>query len=538
MKASKLVLGNIVTLDPRNPILEAMTIADGKIQYVGSLAIAKQLCDDRTEIMDYTGKYIYPGFIDGHCHGTMAGPRLAYYADLTGGQSAEDYLAIMKTFIAEHPDSKFYYGAGWNSALCSPTAAMLDELCEDKVVSLNSFDGHSLWMNTAGMKEFGINAAAAEAWGTDIVHVYEDGTPTGFVSEGPCNNILRRMSALDKESLKKAALVWQDFALSQGMTAYYEAGATDHYMEVIDELIREGKWKLRTYCGYMMDEKSEDYAADVRRAREAADKFNCEYQKVIGVKIFMDGVVEAHTAWMLDDYLDQPGYSGVKRFCDLERVVDLYVEAEKQGLNVHQHTIGDGAIKFALDAMEMAQVRTGNFRMRNALCHLQAVRKQDIKRLCDLNAVAVVAPLWMSKDDIFYRQSEDYIGTKKTFYSYPMQSFLDNNGVIAFHTDYPVSPAMDAPKSIYMACMRNDPAKEDFYQWNANECISRMDAISGLTTGPAYEVMEENHIGQLRIGYVPNLTIYDTDFLHADLKDVAAAKLVATVIDGEVAYEA
>ena len=136
----------------------------------------------------------------------------------------------------------------------------------------------------------------------------------------------------------------------------------------------------------------------------------------------------------------------------------------------------------------------------------------------------------------FYKQSEDFIGPKKTFYSYPMQSFIDNNGVIAFHTDYPVSPAMDAPKSIYMACMRNDPEREDFYQWNANECISRIDALRGLTTGPAYEVMEEDHIGQLSIGYVPNFTIYDTDFLHADLKEVAEAKLVATIIDGEVAY--
>ena len=277
--------------------------------------------------------------------------------------------------------------------------------------------------------------------------------------------------------------------------------------------------------------------ADVRRAKAAAEKYNCEYLQVIGVKIFMDGVVEAHTAWMLDDYMDKPGYRGVKRFCDLERVTELYVEAEKLGLNVHQHTIGDGAVKFALDAMEAAQLRTGNFAMRNALCHLQSVRKQDIKRLCDLNAVAVVAPLWMSRDDLFYKQSEDYIGMKKTFYSYPMQSFLDHKGVLAFHTDYPVSPAMDAPKSIYMACKRNDPDKEEFYQWNANECISRMDAIIGLTRGPAYELMAEDHIGQLMIGYVPNLTIYDTDFLHADLQDVASAKLIATIIDGDVAYE-
>ena len=526
-----------MTLDPRNPKMEAMTIAEGKIQYIGSLEIARQLCDEKTEVMDFTGKYIYPGFIDGHCHGTMAGPRLAFYANLTAGQSVGDYIDTLKAYIAAHPDNPFYYGAGWSSAICSPTAALLDAVCPDRPVSLVSFDGHSLWMNTAAMKKFGIDGEAVKEWGTDIIHVDDEGRPTGFISEGPTNSILSKMLAMDKEDLKKAALAWQDFALSQGMTAYYEAGVNEHYLGVLAELIREGKWKLRTYCGYLLDEKSRDYVADVRRAKAAADKYNCEYLQVIGVKIFMDGVVEAHTAWMLEDYLDKPGYTGVKRFCDLERVTELYVEAERLGLNVHQHTIGDGAVKFALDAMEAAQVRTGNFKMRNALCHLQCLRKQDIKRLCDLNAVAVVAPLWMSKDDVFYAQSEAFIGTKKTFYSYPMQSFLDHHGVLAFHTDYPVSPAMDAPKSIYMACVRNDPAREEFYQWNANECISRMDAIIGLTRGPAYEMMQEEHIGQLMIGYVPNMTIYDTDFLHAELKDVAAAKLVATVIDGEVAYQ-
>lgn len=536
MKAEKLIIGNIVTLDPRNPIFQAMTVAEGKVQYIGSLEMAKKLCDDRTEVMDYTGQYVYPGFIEAHCHGSLAGPRLTYYADLTPGTSMDSYVEIMRGFMAANPDREFYYGAGWKELDKEPTAEMLDAICPEKPMVLNSVDAHSLWMNHKGMEKYGIDRKAAEEWGTGIIRIKDDGTPTGYISEGPVNSILKAMGKMDIESKKKAALVWQDFALSQGITAYYEAGADESYLDVLTELIREGKWKLRVYCGYLMDEKSTDYVADVRRAKAAADKYNCEYLQIIGVKIFMDGVVEAHTAWMDEPYSDTPGYVGVKRFSDFDRVVELYVEAERYGFNVHQHTIGDGAVRFALDCMEAAQIKTGNMHMRNALCHLQVVRKQDIRRLCDLNAVAVVAPLWISKADTYYGQSEHYIGIRRTFYGYPMQSFLNYSGILAFHTDYPVSPAMNIPKSIYMACRRNEPGGEDFYQWNANECISREDAISGLTYGAAYSVKQEDHIGRLMIGFAANMSVFDTDFLHADLKDVAEAKLVATVIDGNVAF--
>ena len=538
MKADKLILGNVITLDPRNPVMKAVTVKDGLVQYVGSERMARKLCDENTEVMDYGDNYIYPGFIEAHCHGAMAGPRLAFYAALNDGQTMDEYVEILKKYIDEHPDNNFYYGAGWAEKDKEPTAAMLDAICTDKPIALNSVDGHSLWFNTKGMEVFGINEEAVKTWGTDIIRVNEDGTPTGYISEGPVISILTKMGKMSDEDLKKAFLVWQDFALSQGITAYYEAGVTDHYLEIIDQLIKEGKVKLRIFAGYMLNERDEDYVVGVEKAKAAALKYNNEHMKIIGVKIFMDGVVEAHTAWMDEEYTDRPGYFGVKRFCDLDRVVELYKAANCAGLNVHQHTIGDGAVRFALDCMEEAQTQMGKMDNRNALCHLQVVRKEDVKRLCELNAIAVVAPLWMARADGYYEQSVKYIGEKRTFYGYPLKSFTDNSGIYAFHTDFPVSPEMSIPRSIFMACQRNQPDSEEFYQWNANECISREDAIKGLTAGPAYSVKAEDHLGALMIGYAANMCVYDTDFIHADIEDVPKGKLLATIIDGDVAYEA
>ena len=537
MKADQLVLGNIVTLDPRNPVMQALTVKDGLVQYVGTEKMARALCDEHTEVLDYSGKFVYPGIIEAHCHGSLAGPRLAYFANLTAGQSMQDYLDTMKAYVAAHPDNEFYYGAGWTERECPPTAAMLDAICPDKPMALNSIDAHSIWFNTAGMKKFGIDQEAVKSWGTEIIRVDEHGNPTGYVSEGPCNNIIKQMSNFSMEDTKKAFLCWQEFALSLGLTAYYEAGITEHLIKAILSLKDEGKLKLRVYGGWVMDERSKDYIADARKAKEMADKYNCEYLQIIGVKIFMDGVVEAHTAWTVDDYADRPGYTGVKRFCDHDRVTALYKECAKLGLNVHAHTIGDGAVKFALDCIEEAQLATGNMQMRNALAHLQMVQPEDIERLAALNAVAVVAPLWMSRGAInYYQQSINYIGDKRTFYGYPLRSFLKHSAILAFHTDYPVSTEASVPNSVYMACRRTDPHNEVYYQWNPDECITREEAVAGLTTGPAYSVMQENHLGQLRIGYVANMSVYDKNFLADDLEEIADAKVIATVIDGKEAW--
>ena len=537
MKADKLVIGNIVTLDPRGPIMEALTIKDGLVQYAGTLEMAKKLCDENTEIMDYGDNYIYPGVIESHCHGGMAGPRLAYFADLTKGESMADYLNIMKEYIEANPDSPFYYGAGWQEREYPPTAAMLDELCMDKPISLNSVDGHSMWMNTKAMEKFEINEKAVDDWGTDIIRVDENGKPTGYISEGPYIKITRQMNNFSEEEMEYALLKWQDLALSLGFTAFYEAGATEKILRLYRKMIDDGRWKLRVYAGWMIDERAEDYVAEVHKAKEMADKYNCEYLQITGVKIFMDGVVEAHTAWTIDEYNDRPGYTGVKRFCDYDRVVELYRECEKLGLSVHQHTIGDGAVKFALDCMETVQTETGNMQMRNALAHLQMVTPEDIKRLAALNAVAVVAPLWMSRAAFsYYQQSIDYIGDKRTFYSYPLRSFLKHNAILAFHSDYPVSTELSIPNSVYMACKRTNPQKEVYYQWNPDECITREEAVAGLTSGPAYSVKQENHLGCLRIGYVANMSIFDKNFLSDDLEEIANAKVVATIIDGNELY--
>ena len=205
-------------------------------------------------------------------------------------------------------------------------------------------------------------------------------------------------------------------------------------------------------------------------------------------------------------------------------------------MNVHCHTIGDGAIKFALDAIGEAQIATGNMDQRNAFAHLQILTPEEIKRIAEYNIIAVVAPLWTPKEPNQYHLEVSYLGQERADNCYPIKSFLDEGTKIVFHSDFPVSPIMSIPESIYSAVKREYTISECKPR-NLKESISVRDALDAMTINAAYQFGQENHLGTLDIGKVANMVVYDKDFLNGDLEEIPDAKLISTIVDGEIVYK-
>ena len=537
MAADKLFLGNIITMEPGHPVAQALTVKDGRVQFAGSVETARALCDDATEVVDFGDNYIYPGFVEGHCHPDMAGTRIKLQADLTAGETMQAYVELMDAFIKANPGLDEYRGAGWCERECKPTAAMLDAICPDVPVALQSVDGHSFWFNTKGMEKYDINKEAADYWGTDIIRLNDDGVPTGYISEGPTIKIILSAQYTD-EQRDAAYLAWQDFAFEHGLTACLHAGITENTCKIYQRLEAAGKLKIYTFGVFMIDEHCEDYVAEVQRAKELAAKYNSQHFQVVGIKIFMDGVVEAHTAWMCEGYEDDPENTGVKRMCNPETVTELFAAATREGFLVHCHTIGDGAIKFAVDCIEAAERQTGDYSARHALCHLQIMRPEDVQRMADLRIVPVVAPLWVPKHPVYYPQAVEEIGEERAAHMYPIKSFIDAGAPVVFHSDYPVSTAMSIPKSMYTAVRRTDLENGDAGIHWPEQCITRKEALAALTSRAAYSMKQEGQLGMLALGYRANMTVYDKNFLEDDLAEVGASQLLATVVDGQIVYSA
>ena len=530
MSIDQMIVGNIYTLDRK---VEAICVKDGIIKYAGSKRIADKLIDENTEILDFGDNFIYPGFMDAHAHGLPAGNIMGFSIDLSKGKTLEDYVEMTKKYVEEHQDRKIYCGNNWVFDEEKPTAAMLDEIPTKAPIVLTTQDGHSIWLNTAAMEKFDINEKLLETYSTNEVHVDEEGKPTGYLSEEPAITLSSKIVKSDEE-LQESLLIWQEYAFSNGITAAFDAhvGYFGYpSIKAYADVSKAGKLKLRTYA--VRTVKDTD---DVLDLVDMASEVNNEYFKITGVKVFIDGVVEAHTAWLLDEYNDQPGYYGVKVFDDYDKLVEFAKIANEHDMNVHCHTIGDGAIKFALDALSEAQIATGNMNQRNAFAHLQVVTPDEIKRIAENNIIAVVAPLWTPKEKTQFKLELEYLGSQRAENCYPIKSFLDEGATITFHSDFPVSPLLSIPQSIYSAVKREYTMAECEPR-NLNESISVMDALKAMTINTAYQFGQEDHLGSLDIGKVANMVVYDTDFLNDDLEKIPDAKLISTIVDGEVVYK-
>ena len=540
-----LILGNIITVDPKRPTAKAALVRDGVFAYIGSAEEARQLAAPDAQVLDYGGNFIYPGFLESHCHSYLAGDRAIGQANLAqvGLTDYAKYREIIKDFIEKNPQRTFYIASGWVENDEYVTRAYLDEICSDKMLFMQTGGGHSMLLNTRALEWAGIDAAYAKKMGYDLVHVDENGEPDGYICEAPVFELYPKLPTT-LQNAKDYLLAWQDMAFSNGYTAVADAGVevtNSIAVQAFHELEQEGRLKLRTYAYLMCPDNPEDPKAEVARIARERAMYSGEYFHVVGVKTFLDGVTEAHTAWQNQDYLDEPGYHGNERFNDHDKMVELIAAADREGLSVHVHSEGGGATHFMLDCIEDAEKITGDPDQRNVLAHLHFVTEEDIRRMASTGSVPAVPPLWTAAIPGFYDMEVKYVGEELASQSYPIRSFFDAGAYPVFHSDYPVSPSFSIPNSIYMAETRALPRMfgiEADTRHNIKEAITREQSLRALTVNVARAWRQEQRLGSIEFGKIANMTVYDCDFLHDDIEKVAEARLVATIVDGEEVYRA
>ncbi len=539
-----LILGNIITVDEKRPFAKAALVKDGVFVYIGSEEEARRLADSDATVLDYGSNFIYPGFLESHCHGHLAGYRFIGQADLMQVGLTPDYpkyREILKEFMAKNPKRNFYVAGGWVEDEQPVDKAFLDDICPDKPMLMQTSSGHAMLLNTKALQWAGIDAAYAKRMGYDLVHVDDRGDPDGYICEGPVFEIVPKLPATI-EDIKEYLLAWQEFAIRKGFTAVGDAGAELVHRDApkaYHALETEGKLKLRTYAYMYVTDNIADPKAEIARIAAQRAELSGEYFRIIGAKAFLDGVTEAHTAWQNQDYLDQPGYHGVERFNDHDKMVELIVEADKEGMSVHVHSEGGGATHYMLGCIEDAEKITDNLDQRNVLAHLHFVTDDDVRRMAATGSVPAVPPLWTPMVPSNYEQEAAYVGKELADKAYPIKSFFDAGANVVFHSDYPVSPMMDIKLSVYAAEKRSYP-KGLFNDSprNLKEAITREQSLRAMTINVARQFRQEHRLGSIEFGKIANMTVFDCDFLHDDIEKVAKANIIATIIDGKEVYKA
>jgi predicted amidohydrolase YtcJ len=528
----------VFTGDPQNPYAEAVAIRGEKILAVGSLPEVVKLASAKAERIDLEGKSLFPGFIDSHSHSIDGG--LA----LISADASEKVQSLAQ--LAPFAEDAKKTGRGMRSDILEILGLPLEfwSHCdvlnaefssgayEKQSVLLRGMDGHTAWANRALLQRAGITAdflRKLSAGERSYYGVDKDLQPNGFLVDAGMEKIEPLLPPPTAERLLGAGRAAVEYNYSLGITAWLDPLASDYVLKAYKLLADRGE--LTSQVVAFPQVLAKDPAAElagVQKTREAyKDVPNLH---VSGIKIFADGVVEypSQTAHLSKPYKNT-GRNGDLLF-EPEKFAELCIAADKQGLIIHVHAIGDGAVKAALDGIAAARKANGNSGLPDTITHEQFVLPEDFPRFRELGVVSALQLFWAEASNDTIEILKPYLDPDIYKWQYPARSILDNGGTISGASDWPVSTA-NVFRGIYQAETR----KGSEGVLDASQDMPREAMFYAYTRNSA-RAMNLESIGTIAPGKRADLVLLDRDVLTVSPEEMRDTKVLWTMVAGKMVY--
>ena len=544
------VNGAVYTVDAVRSWAQAVAVKDGRIAAVGTDAQIADLRGPGTEVVDLAGRMLLPGFQDSHVH-PVGGGQDRLQCELHDAHDRDEYLRIIETYAAAHPEREWILGGGWSMDVFpggTPTKELLDRIVPDRLVFLPNRDGHSMWVNSRTLEKAGITKDTPDP-ADGRIERDEHGEPSGTLHEGAGGLVDSLVPPSTAEELMAGLLEGQRYLHSLGITGWQDAIVG--VLSWADSLgtyvaaASDGTLTARVVGALWWDRKRGlEQIPDLIEQREAgrAGRFNATR-----VKIMQDGVIENFTAATLTPYLDAHGHptdnAGIS-FVEPELLKEVVARLDAEGFQVHFHALGDRAVREGLDAIEVARERNGPNDHRHHLAHIQVVHPDDIPRFRRLGAVANGQPLWAMNEGQMSELTIPFIGPERAGWQYPFQSLKRAGAVLAFGSDWSVS-SPDPLEEMHVAVNRRAPASytyaehsEDMETFLPDERVDLPTAIAAFTMGSAYVNHLETDTGSIEPGKFADLAVVDRNLFAHPVDEIADATVEATFVEGRRVYDA
>ncbi len=518
---------NIRTMDAKRTVARSVAVLNGRIVAVGSEADTKPLIGSKTRVIDAKGRTIIPGFNDAHVHFLETGQQLSS-VDLRDAKTPEEFVKRIRDFAAKLPKGRWILGGKWDHENWKPntlpTAALIDAATPDNPVFIDRLDGHMALANTLAMKLAGVNKETKEVDGGLIVRDAA-GNPAGVFKDAAMSYIYRVIPEPSFDEKLEAAAAATEHAASLGVTSVTDVSAgTD--IGVYQELMRQGKLKTRIYgCSTLGDYKRWERTGVRAAFGDAMLRVGC-------LKGYADGSLGSTTAWLFEPYLDDPKTTGLPSD-EITKTPELVLGADKAGLQVNIHAIGDKANATILDIYERTTAANGARDRRFRIEHSQHLRQEDIKRFGSLKVVASMQPFHIIDDG---RWAWKRLDEKRLKGTYAFRTLLDTGAVLAFGSDSPVAP-LNPLFGVYAAVTRRTLDDKNPNGWIPEQKISVDETVRAFTWGSAYGEFQEKVKGTLEPGKLADFVILSDDIFTMDATKIGGVTVIMTVMDGRVVFE-
>ncbi|GHD03222.1 amidohydrolase [Zhihengliuella salsuginis] len=521
------------------PTARATLVEDGRFVFVGDEDRAAELARADASTVDVGGRVLVPGFIDAHIHLLMTGQALGK-VELTSARNLEQILERIARARAEDPSAARVLGRGWlfdSVPGGTPTAAMLDAVAPDIPVYLDANDLHSCWVNTAALAELGITDETPDPIGGRIVRD-DDGRATGLLLETAATQFVwPYLEAHTTDADRDAALDRAfDAYLAAGVTGAVDMAFGEGDLAAVERALARhgGDLPVRLAAHWLIDNHgdAERNTAQIRRAAELAGRDFGGSFRVVGVKFISDGVIDACTASLGAPYTDGTNADPI---WPLEALRPAVVQADRLGLQIAVHAIGDAASTNAIDALEHAVAANGERERRHRIEHLEYAAEGTAERLAALGITASMQPV---HTDAAVRPNWDaMLGAERAARGFAWGEYEAAGALLAFSTDAPTAPH-DALGNMYVATTRHSALDASFAPVEPEQALPLASAIGHATRDAAISVGDGADRGMIAAGYRADFAILDADPFADGPQSLLASRIVATFVGGREVFSA
>jgi predicted amidohydrolase YtcJ len=537
------VHGRVYTENPKQPWAQAVAIRGSKIVAVGDDPEIERMRGMGTKVINAGGKLVLPGFVDCHIHFFEGSIKLSW-VHLEDAKDLSDIRTKLSAHAAQYPGDGWILGIGWNYGMFGPGKLPdkkdLDDLFSNRPVSLEGFDGHTFWANSKALALAGITRDTPDPPNGKIVRDPATGEATGALEELATDLISQvrpPMTRAEKLLALRAGMKW---ANENGLTRVHAAGG--HFesgdfedLDLYDEMHRRGDLSLRVQIAYFLDPPALR-PQDLDAIENARKKYANDWISASVVKLRLDGVVESHTAAMLEPYSDDPSIKGAL-FWEPDKYKTAVAELDKRGFQLFTHAIGDYAVRTALDAYENAEERNHKRDHRPRIEHIETVAATDIPRFGKLGVIASMQPLHSYPDADTLEVWAHNVGPERASRAWAWKSIADAGGHLAFGSDWPVV-TLNPWEGIQTAVTRQTADGKPEGGFLPEQRLTVAQAVDGYTLGGAFAGRHEKMEGSLEADKLADLIIVSQNIFDINPRKIGTTKVIATIVGGRLVYQA
>ena len=542
----------VFTVNSQQPWAEAVAVKDGRIQYVGPESGLRDLVGPDTVRYDLEGRLVLPGLIDSHTHPGMVATQQQFHmlfdAEPPGqaSQTKKEVLAALKAYAEDNPQLEVIHAGVFSPAAFGkngPNKSDLDAIIPDRPALVIGDWSHSYWGNSRALELAGVDSSTPDPVpGCSHYARDPDGEPSGWMLEWVGYTALDKL--VPRSVSKEIVQQFLDFLIGQGVTTIFDAGNTSHadaVYQVVSELEREGKLPVRYEASYhvYLPHQFEQAVSEVRRLQET---YGGDRLRINTVKIHFDGIETLRTSAMLEPYSDAPANLG-GMILDSEELKDFILELEKESINLHIHTVGDRAVRTALDAVEKARaLHGGSLGIRVSLAHVGFIDDADTSRFRELDVVANLTPQWHTSTEASEANLRRLLGDRadKMMRAEPL---LRDGAKVSFSSDIvmqeeiPVSSPYVGIQTGHNRQAVGEGADARILK-PATERLSRELMVEGYTLSGAYQLGMEHSLGSIEVGKRADLVVLNDNLFDVDRYAIHKVQPVAVLMNGQVVHGA